>query len=151
MTKEQQQVREFHQMFGLTVNAVPAIPDGKDAVLRTELINEETREFTYAAVMGDITEIADALGDQLYIILGTANTYGIDLEPVFQEVHRSNMTKLWTSAEIAGAPRDATVTRVCHNADRAFVVKRPDGKVLKPPSYEPANIAAIIQAQTPTP
>lgn len=130
MTNEQKLVKEFHEKFGLTINERPTIPSNKDIVLRQRLIDEETNELLVAGLIStrdvDIAEIADALGDLLYVVYGAAVTYGIDLEPVFNEIHRSNMSKLWP---------DGTVK------------KNEAGKVLKPPTYSPARLAEIIEEQ----
>jgi predicted HAD superfamily Cof-like phosphohydrolase len=162
MTKEQQQVREFHRLFGATVNDRPKDPGYDDAFLRNGLMKEELQEFTDAAFneFVDLNEIADALADLLYVLLGTAVTYGIDLEPVFQEVHRSNMSKLWTMEETHAARlvKEKLTCRYCGKppkscpcdtapGDRCWIVRRADGKVIKSPSYEPADISAIIRAQ----
>lgn len=154
MTKEQQQLVEFHKQFECLINPWPCfLLNPKYKTLRYNLIDEELKEFNDAT---NIYEVADALGDLLYVVLGAAVTYGIDLEPVFQEIHRSNMTKLWTGQEAD----DVTLEfRSKHNAiciddnaairgERCFLVKRiSDGKVIKSPSYSPANIKAIIDAQ----
>jgi predicted HAD superfamily Cof-like phosphohydrolase len=100
------------------------VPVVQRRVLRIKLINEEALEFEQASRSGDIVEVADALGDLLYVVYGAALEWGIPLDAVFTEIHRSNMTKVWP---------DGTVHY------------REDGKVLKPPSYSPANIAAVLQ------
>jgi len=93
--------------------------------LRTELIMEETREYLAACEEGNLTEIADALGDQLYIIFGSILKHGLQdkIEEVFNEIHRSNMSKLGED----GKP-----------------IYREDGKVLKGPAYTRPDIASII-------
>lgn len=123
MTREQQQVRDFHRTFGLTINATPTCPSAGDRQLREKLILEEWKELTESET---IVDVADALGDLLYVVLGAAVTYGIDLEPIFQEIHRSNMTKVWPGNEVK---------------------KNSDGKVLKPPTYSPADLKALIHKQ----
>ncbi len=117
-------VGAFHQAFGLPVRADPTsdIP-AAEAVLRQALLDEEVEELRAAVSDGDVVGIADALADIVYIACGTAHAYGIDLDAVVAEVHRSNMTKLGAD----GRP-----------------VYRPDGKVLKGPSYEPPRLAAVL-------
>jgi predicted HAD superfamily Cof-like phosphohydrolase len=140
VTNQQKQVAEFHAVF--------QVPEGdilchKTRDLRVNLIREELIEFSCASTRG---EIADALGDLLYVVVGSAVTYGIDLEPVFDEIHRSNMTKLWTDEEIQSLPEGCTVTfsrdksHTGHEYERKHVVKRGDGKVIKSPSYSPAQL-----------
>jgi predicted HAD superfamily Cof-like phosphohydrolase len=86
------------------------------------LIQEEFDELKHAMAHDDLPAIAKELADLLYVVYGTAVSYGIDMGPVFQEVHRSNMSK------IGG-------------------YKREDGKWVKPPSYSPAAIAPILAEQ----
>lgn len=135
MNREQKMVREFHEAFGQVINDNPTIPDNETKLLRVKLIAEELNELmvalgvgfddggVYCGMPSDIVEIADALADLLYVVLGTAVSCGIDIEPIFHEVHRSNMTK------VGGH-------------------KREDGKWIKPDSYEPPNIKALINEQS---
>lgn len=93
MTEEQRLVRAFHERFFRDNRPTPGLPDGALLDLRTRLLAEETGEFAEAARSRDLVAMIDALADVLYVILGTANVLGVDLEPMFKEVHRSNMTK----------------------------------------------------------
>jgi len=117
-------VGAFHEAFGLPVRHRPTadIP-ADEAVLRQALLDEEVDELRTAVGEGDVVGIADALADIVYIACGTAHAYGIDLDAVVAEVHRSNMTKLGGD----GRP-----------------VYREDGKVLKGPSYEPPQLSAVL-------
>jgi predicted HAD superfamily Cof-like phosphohydrolase len=117
-------VGAFHHAFGLPVRDRPTadIPVG-EAALRQALLDEEVDELRVAVREGDVVGIADALADIVYIACGTAHAYGIDLDAVVAEVHRSNMTKLGGD----GRP-----------------VYREDGKVLKGPRYEPPQVAAVL-------
>ena len=117
-------VGAFHAAFGLPVRAWPTadIPV-EEAQLRQALLDEEVDELRDAVVAGDVVAIADALADIVYIACGTAHAYGVDLDAVVAEVHRSNMTKLGPD----GRP-----------------VYRDDGKVLKGPTYEPPQVAAVL-------
>ena len=130
MTNEQKAVQDFHKKFGLTVNKQPTVISWRDIELRVRLIKEEMNEFRDASSLysGDkhLVEVADALGDLLYVVYGAAVSYGIDLEPVFNEIHRSNMSKLWPDGT---AHRDT------------------GGKVIKSPEYSPANLLPIILIQ----
>jgi predicted HAD superfamily Cof-like phosphohydrolase len=118
-------VRAFHEAFGVPCAPVPSIPPHDVEVLRRKLIREEHEEWRDASHEQNIVQIADALADMLYVIHGTALAYGIPLDEVFAEVHRSNMTKLGAD----GKP-----------------VRREDGKVMKGPGYEPPRIAEILRA-----
>jgi predicted HAD superfamily Cof-like phosphohydrolase len=124
-------VLEFHSTFGLPVNANPTLRvDGELGKLRIDLLEEEVGEFADATKRQDLTALADALGDIVYVAYGAAATYGIDLDAVLAEIHRSNMSKLGAD----GRP-----------------VYRSDGKVLKSPLYSPPDIATVLDQQPPLP
>lgn len=97
--------------------------DAKLARLRTDLIDEELGELEMAFDARDLIAVYDAINDLLYVVIGTAIATGLEIEPGWQEVHRSNMSKF-----IDGH-------------------RRGDGKWIKGPSYSPANLAPIIEAQ----
>jgi predicted HAD superfamily Cof-like phosphohydrolase len=90
---------------------------------RISFLQEEFDEYVEAARAGDLAAVADALADMVYVIHGTALAYGIPLDEVVAEVHRSNMTKLGAD----GRP-----------------ILRTDGKVVKGPGYAAPEIAAVI-------
>lgn len=159
MNGHQRKVLQFHNKFGLTVQSSPRIPCDKDIECRKNLINEEAREFNEASDARDLIAIADALADLLYVVYGAAITYGIDIEPVFDEVHRSNMTKLWTKEEVEELTEEQRGALVCYentfiptdtsprpNTIRKYLVKRvSDGKVIKSPSYSEADIQGALR------
>ena len=93
MNKTQNGVQEFHEKYGCLVKYTPVIPSSDVLLLRSRLIVEEAAEFMTAASNGDIAEMSDALADLLYVTYGTAVVMGIDMEPISEEVQRSNMTK----------------------------------------------------------
>lgn len=95
----------------------------RDATLRASLIEEESLETIAALRNNDLLGTIDGLCDLLYVTYGTAVSMGLDLEPFFDEVHRSNMTKI-------GGPI------------------RPDGKRLKPPGWDPPDLAKVLARQT---
>ncbi len=121
-------VRAFHDAFGIPNAQAPtgAIGD-RDALLRYKLIREENEEYLEAALRGDLVEVADALGDILYILCGTLLKHGLEhkIDEVFREIQRSNMSKLGAD----GRP-----------------IYREDGKVMKGPGYFKPDIAAILEA-----
>lgn len=122
-------VKEFHEAFGIVNNSTPIAELGTEAaLLRYELIREENEEYLDACKNGDLVEIADALGDQLYILCGTILRHGLQdkIVEVFDEIHRSNMSKLGED----GKP-----------------IYREDGKVLKGPHYFKPDIAGILDAK----
>ncbi len=124
--KMQNQVRCFHHKFRVDAPAGPTMPAHEIQILRQKLIQEEAAEYTDALVRGDIVAVADALGDLLYVVFGACVAHGINIEPVFNEIHRSNMSKAWPDGSVQ---------------------KRQDGKVIKPPSYSPADLKPIIEKQ----
>ena len=126
LTEAIDHVRSFHEAFGIPNAAVPtgAIGD-RDALLRYKLIREENEEYLEAALNGDLVEVADALGDILYILCGTLLKHGLEhkIHEVFREIQRSNMSKLGAD----GRP-----------------IYREDGKVLKGPAYFRPDIGSIL-------
>ncbi|SNZ00206.1 nucleoside triphosphate pyrophosphohydrolase family protein [Flagellimonas pacifica] len=119
-------VEEFHNSFGLGVLQRPKADLGKDKnQLRFNLMDEENKEYLEAANNGDLIEVADALGDMLYILCGTILEHGMQykIEEVFEEIQRSNMSKL----DENGKP-----------------IYREDGKVLKGPNYFKPDIKTVL-------
>lgn len=120
-------VAEFHTAFDLPQQAQPSINVEESLEkLRISLLEEEVGELIIAVHARDLTGIADALADITYVTYGTALTYGIDLDLVLGEVHRSNMSKL----DRNGKP-----------------ILRADGKVVKSERYFSPNISAVLQSQ----
>jgi predicted HAD superfamily Cof-like phosphohydrolase len=117
----------FHEAFGLPRANRPTMDIPAElAKLRVDLLMEEVGEFADATAAQDIVGIADALADILYVAYGAAVTYGIDLDAVVREVHRSNMSKL----DEHGKP-----------------VYREDGKVLKSARYTPPDVSRVLLSQ----
>ena len=124
--KEIAAVQEFHEAFGLEIQHQPTVAlDEKVIDLRYNLMKEENEEYLEAAQAGDLVEVADALGDMLYILCGTIISHGFQdkIEAVFDEIQRSNMSKLGAD----GKP-----------------IYREDGKVMKGPDYFKPNIAGLL-------
>lgn len=122
-------VYEFHRAFGVPIEPFPTIDVAPWVIpLREKLLREELGEYVDAVSAGDLVEVADGLADLVYVAYGTALSFGIDLDMVLDEVHRSNMSKL--------------------KADGTPLV-RADGKVLKSDLYRPPNIAATLVMQPP--
>jgi predicted HAD superfamily Cof-like phosphohydrolase len=120
-------VYEFHTAFGLGINPAPTANLGEAKnKLRFNLMKEENEEYLEAANNNDLTEVADALGDMLYILCGTIIEHGMQhkIEEVFEEIQRSNMSKLG----LDGKP-----------------IFREDGKVLKGPNYFKPDIKKILE------
>ena len=116
-------VKDFHLAFGQRIGETPSVPeDLNERELRIDLLEEEFNEYMEAEKNSDIVEIADALADIIYIACGTAVSYGIPLDKIFDEVHRSNMAKL-----VDGK-----------------VLRREDGKVQKPAGWTAPDIRGIL-------
>ncbi|MBT8272833.1 MAG: nucleoside triphosphate pyrophosphohydrolase family protein [Bacteroidia bacterium] len=127
MKQKMEAVKAFHKAFKLDYLESPVADLGVDKnMLRYKLMREENEEYLDAANDGDLVEVADALGDMLYILCGTIIEHGLQykIEEVFNEIQRSNMSKLGADGE---------------------PIYREDGKVLKGPNYFKPNIKAILE------
>lgn len=119
----QAMVEEFHRKFEIAIGNGPSVPEEGTRQLRVRLIQEEFDELKEAMATQDLAGVAKELADLLYVVYGTAVSYGVDMDPVFREVHRSNMSK------VGG-------------------YKRADGKWVKPSSYSPAQVEPLLAAQS---
>lgn len=119
MNKWQEDVVEFHKKFASVIGNTPEIRTGH---LRKELLVEEVQEFCDAVDDNDIVEAADAIADIIYVALGAAVAFGINMDPIWDEVHRSNMAKT------GGGVNEIH-------------------KILKPEGWIPPDIESIIAAQ----
>lgn len=127
MEKQIKAVQLFHESFGLGVKHEPIADLGERInALRFNLMKEENEEYFEAVQNNDIVEVADALGDMLYILCGTILEHGLQykIEEVFDEIQRSNMSKLG----VDGKP-----------------IYREDGKVMKGPNYFKPNFEEILK------
>ncbi len=121
-------VKAFHTAFKIGHRESPKADLGlAKNTLRFNLMKEENEEYLEAATANDLVEVADALGDMLYILCGTIIEHGMQhkIEEVFEEIQRSNMSKLGAD----GQP-----------------IYRADGKVLKGSNYFKPDIAAILKS-----
>ena len=135
MKKQIAQVQDFQKAFGQVVNTEPKIIDSTLAKLRYNLMKEENEEYLEAIYYDDIVEVADALGDQLYVLLGTILSHGMQhiIEDVLTEIHRSNMSKL----DEEGHP-------IINGANGVIDNTRAIGKVLKSKNYSEPNIKQFL-------
>lgn len=125
MKSASRDVLDFHRTFGCKVGEEgPKDVDEKTFGLRLGLMKEEYGELRAAMENADLPGIADGAVDLIYVVIGTLISYGIDPAPVWEAVHAANMAK-------AGGP------------------VREDGKRLKPPGWQPPDIAAILARQKP--
>ena len=126
MIKQLNAVKEFHTAFEIGYSVIPKADLGESKnVLRYNLMKEENEEYLEAVQNNDLIEIADALGDMLYILCGIIIEHGLHdkIEAVFEEIQRSNMSKLDSN----GKP-----------------IYREDGKVMKGPNYFKPDFTKII-------
>lgn len=125
MKKQLKAVEDFHNAFNQENGKEPRLLTENEYRLRYNLMYEENQEYMEACREDNLVEIADALGDQLYILCGTILKHGMQykIEEVFDEIQRSNMSKLGED----GKP-----------------LFREDGKILKGPNYTPPNIFDIF-------
>tara|TARA_Y100000589_G_scaffold139733_3_gene133513 strand:+ start:8572 stop:8955 length:384 start_codon:yes stop_codon:yes gene_type:complete len=127
MKKQIEHVEKFHDAFGIKNHYTPNAVLKSDVFdLRHRLMHEENEEYLEACKNGDLVEIADALGDMMYILCGTILSHGLQnkIENIFEEIQRSNMSKLGPD----GLP-----------------IYREDGKILKGPNYFKPDIKSIIE------
>ena len=126
MQRQLSQLEEFHRVFDAHIENHPTAALADDVVaLRVRLIQEELDEYAQAAQAHDLVGVADALSDLLYVVLGTYVSHGLQDygEALFDEVHRSNMSKL------------------DHNG---AAIHRADGKVLKSDRFRPPDLARVL-------
>jgi len=125
MKKYTDAVSEFHKTFKVEQNESPTLISEEDWILRHKLMKEENQEYIDACATNDLVEVADALGDQLYILCGTILKHGMQhkIEEIFDEIQKSNLSKL----DEQGNP-----------------IFRGDGKILKGVNYFEPNIKNIL-------
>lgn len=119
---------EWSEKFESHIQASPSFPPDNIIRLREKLISEEFEEYKEAVRQENVKEVASELADLLYVVYGTAIAFGIDIDAVFDEIHRANLTKLGAD----GKP-----------------VRRADGKIVKGPNFKRADISLIIDNQNP--
>ena len=127
MKKQIEHVEKFHDSFGIKNNYHPTANIDQDVfLLRHRLMSEENEEYLEACKNGDLVEIADALGDMMYILSGTILAHGLQdkIENIFEEIQKSNMSKLGSD----GKP-----------------IYREDGKIMKGPDYFKPDIKKNLQ------
>ena len=126
MKKQIDSVKDFHKKYNIGYSNEPVANLGENKnKLRFKLMSEENDEYLVAANNNDLIEVADALGDMLYILCGTILEHGMHdlIEPIFDEIQKSNMSKLGSD----GKP-----------------ILRNDGKILKGPSYFKPNFSKFF-------
>ena len=129
-------VEYFQKSFRSTFNQSPTLINPVDALLRFKLMKEENEEYMEAQMNGDLIEVADALGDQLFVLLGTIISHGMQdiIVPVFNEITASNMSKLDENGE-----------PVINGLNGVYDDTKPKGKIVKSNLYFPPNIAKFLK------
>lgn len=129
----QDDVRAFHEACGLAVRDRPTAPGADLLILRRNLVREEAKELVEALEMGgppdlaSMAHVAKEMADVIVVVLGTAVSFGISMDEVWREVHYSNMAKRGPDGK---------------------VLRREDGKILKPPGWMPPDLGVVIRRQT---
>lgn len=119
MEKFQSKVRKFMEIGEQPTLKTPGFPSQNTQLLAYKLISEELQEFCDSKT---IVDVADSLGDLLFVVMWACNAYGIDIEPVFDEIFNSNMTKF----------------------PNGKVLKNKFGKIIKPDSYTPPDLKKVL-------
>ena len=117
-----QDVLEFHKKVGSRIGKKPSVPSEAEKGLRKTLVLEEMGEFLEALDGNNLVDLADAVGDCIYVLIGTAISYGIDLMSVWEAIHRANMEK-------------------------PIGKLRGDGKIIKPENWPHPNIKSVLFGQ----
>lgn len=152
------QVEEFHKTFKAPVLPSPQLAPADRAKLRISLIQEELNELQEAIDKGDLVEVADALCDLQYVLSGTVLEFGMKdkFEEMFEEVHRSNMSKacenLGEVYETVDYYKQKGVEVEFEGNDETMsylVFRKSDRKTLKSVNYSPADLASILKPHCP--
>ena len=147
-----QSVREFHELFGHPVLSVPQIPAKNRCDLRVSLLQEELNELSEAIEQKNIVEIADALCDLQYVLSGAILEFGLasKFPALFDEVHRSNMSKACATLEEAERTQKhykeakKTDSYIKEVEEKFLVYRTEDDKTLKSINYSPADFSKLI-------
>lgn len=123
MSNMYQDVKYFQTAVGQNIGTEPRFPNKTERTLRMELLMEEVKEYLEGEEKEDLENVAKELADIIYIVCGTAASYGIPLDLVFDEVHKSNMAKLGPDGKVK---------------------RREDGKILKPDNWTAPDIKSIL-------
>lgn len=117
-------IKQMMQAYEQDVPTVPAFPSDAVQQFRLELINEELSELYQAALREDLTAYLDGIIDLLVVVIGAGVAHGLPIEKGWEEVLRSNLSKIPTDGKL---------------------VKRKDGKILKPDTYSAPNLHEVLK------
>ncbi|NDC54902.1 MAG: hypothetical protein EBZ74_11665 [Planctomycetia bacterium] len=158
-----EKVKEFNRFFSLNIPKSPQhdIFEKNPALvkLKMDLIIEEVAELKNAIMEHNFMEVADALGDILYVVYGAAISFGIDIEKVFSLIHESNLSKLCSSQEEAEqtvnwykkkyakgeTPYDTPNYKYCEDISKFVVFNESSGKILKNVNYHPVDLSFLLE------
>ena len=135
MKNQLEKVLDFQTSFSQPILENPSLVNKELAGLRFDLMKEENEEYLEAVLNNDLIEIADALGDQMYILCGTILSHGMQhiIEKVFDEIHQSNMSKL-----------DQDGNPIINGKNGVLDGSRPMGKILKSKTYFEPNLKQFL-------
>jgi predicted HAD superfamily Cof-like phosphohydrolase len=145
-------VAEFHRTFKHPILPAPAIPSEDRCKLRVALLAEELKELEVAILEKDIVEVADALCDIQYVLAGAILEFGLGekFKQLFEEVQRSNMSKVCASEDEAKQTvdyylkKDGTACYYVQEGDKWLVYRKSDNKTIKSVHYSPADLEKIL-------
>ncbi|RZL19619.1 MAG: hypothetical protein EOO96_25855 [Pedobacter sp.] len=151
-TNSLNQVAEFHTTFKHPILESPVIPSKQRANLRISLLAEELKELQEAVENDDLVEVADALCDLQYVLAGAIHEFGLGgkFKTLFDEVHRSNMSKACKTMEEAEqtirfySDKDGTESYFKEIDGLFLVFRKSDDKTLKSVNYSPADLKALL-------
>ncbi|MEB0260332.1 MULTISPECIES: nucleoside triphosphate pyrophosphohydrolase family protein [unclassified Mucilaginibacter] len=146
------QVAEFHKTFKHPVLDEPTIPSQARCDLRVALLAEEVRELQEAIADNNLVEIADALCDIQYVLAGAILEFGLGdkFKALFDEVHRSNMSKACNTIEEANETiahylkKDGSEAHYKEEEEKFLVFRTADNKTLKSINYSPADLKGLL-------
>jgi predicted HAD superfamily Cof-like phosphohydrolase len=118
-------VKDFHAGCGYQVSFTPSLDDEAKRILWMRLVNEEVSELSDALKGEDLVAAADAIADIIYVIIGAGLAFGLPISDLFDEVHKSNMTKI-----------------------KGNMSTRKDGKILKGSEYKKPDIVKVLKLAT---
>lgn len=158
-----EKVVEFNKIFGVPVSKKPQLnifdKNPKLTKLRFDLIKEEVAELNDAIKDKDFVEVIDALGDILYVVYGAGSSFGVDMNDVLDKIHKSNMSKLCNTEEIAiktieryqdlyinnKSEYDSPVYRKDEKTNKYIVFNKSTGKILKSIDYKPVDFTNYLK------
>jgi len=147
-------VEEFHNAFNAPILPTPQIPSKERCDLRINLMQEELNEIKEAIENDDLVEAADGFGDLMVVLCGSIIEFGLgdEFNNIFDEIHRSNMSKACSTEEEAKMTlehykqKDGTEGYYKQVGDKWVTYRNGDDKVLKSVGYSPANIKGMLNA-----